>query len=577
MNFIEHCRNSRQPLRLSVIFVAFFLTPMLSGCGDPQSSTAPDSDTHWVGTWATAPQLVEPHNLPPEPGLAGNTLRQVVRVSLGGSRLRARFSNEFGISPVTLNAVHLAASTGASAIDPETDRALTFDGEPRVTIEAGHAVVSDPFPFDLKPRSDVAFTIHFGETSPDVTGHPGSRTTSYLQSGNTVSAVALPDAARTDHWYIIAGIDVVTPPEAAAVVVLGDSITDGRGSGTNEQNRWPDELARRLHENPGTGHVAVLNQGIGGNCVLRECLGPAGLIRFERDVLGQSGVRWLIVLEGINDIEFIKISGGLSLGGFFPASAIPGPDTGVLFLEEGDKLYDAFRQGFNKRIQRRPKVIAVCHNEVGVQKAVQYSRKHSLPIAVKSGGHSFEGFSLNNDGLVIDVSQMNHMDLDAGGRLIAQPSVKLVQLYTKLLPQGRLLPTGSCATVGLSGITLGGGYGLFSRQFGLTCDYLTGVRMVTATGEVIDSDNTPDLLWGCRGGGNGNFGVVTQLRYDTVKAPGTLYQHRFRSFKLSPDKAVEAETGSGKPLHLRPGNSIWREISVTFSDGRNRNTAPRAT
>jgi lysophospholipase L1-like esterase len=256
----------------------------------------------WVGTWGTALQLVEPDNMPPKPGLSDNTLRQVVCVSLGGNRLRARFSNEFGTSPVTLNAVHIAASAEGSAIDPDTNQALKFDGEPQVTIEPGAAITSDPFQFALEPRTTVAITIHFGDTSPDVTGHPGSRTTSYLLPGNKVSSVDFSGAVQTDHWYIISGIDVVATESTAAVVVLGDSIADGRGSGTNKQNRWPDELARRLQENPNTRHVAVLNMGIGGNCVLCNCLGPTALSRFERDVIEQTGVRWLIILEGINDI-----------------------------------------------------------------------------------------------------------------------------------------------------------------------------------------------------------------------------------------------------------------------------------
>jgi lysophospholipase L1-like esterase len=226
----------------------------------------------------------------------------VVRVSLGGDSLRVRFSNEFGTRPVTLNAVHIAISAGSSAIVPDTDQALSFDGEPEVTIAPGAAIVSDPFKFALAPRTNLAITIHFGETSPEVTGHPGSRTTSYLLPGNEVAAVDFPDAVQTDHWYIINGIDVVAEASAAAVVVLGNSITDGRGSGTNKQNRWPDELARRLQENPDTRLVAVLNQGIGGNCVLRDCLGPAALSRFERDVIGATRARWLIILEGINDI-----------------------------------------------------------------------------------------------------------------------------------------------------------------------------------------------------------------------------------------------------------------------------------
>jgi len=256
----------------------------------------------WVGTWSTAPQLVEPGNMPPRPGLSHNTLRQVVHVSIGGDSVRVKFSNEFSTSPVTLEAVHIALSTGGSAIDTTTDQALTFDGKPEVTMKPGASVTSDPFRFALKPRTDVTITIYFGDTLPDVTGHPGSRTTSYLLPGNEVSAANFSGAVQTDHWYVISGIDVVAPESAAAIVVLGNSIADGRGSGTNKQNRWPDELARRLQENPGTRYVAVLNEGIGGNCVLRNCLGPSALSRFERDVMNQRGVRWLIILEGINDI-----------------------------------------------------------------------------------------------------------------------------------------------------------------------------------------------------------------------------------------------------------------------------------
>jgi lysophospholipase L1-like esterase len=261
-----------------------------------------NSTEMWVGTWSTAPQLVEPGNMPPAPGLSNNTLRQVVRVSLGGKRLRARFSNEFSTSPVTLNAVHIAVSVERDTIDLDTDQALTFNGEQEVTIEPGTAITSDPFEFALEPRTNVAITIYFGDTSPEVTGHPGSRTTSYLLSGNEVSKEEFSGAARTDHWYIINGIDVVATESAAAVVVLGNSITDGKGSGTNKQNRWPDELARCLQENPETQQVAVLNMGIGGNSVLSGGLGPAALSRFERDVLNQARVRWLIILEGINDI-----------------------------------------------------------------------------------------------------------------------------------------------------------------------------------------------------------------------------------------------------------------------------------
>jgi len=152
------------------------------------------------------------------------------------------------------------------------------------------------------PRSEAAITIYFGNTSPDVTGHPGSRTTSYILTGNEVSKVDFSNAVKTDHWYVINNIEVKAPETAAAVVIIGNSITDGRGSGTNKQNRWPDELARRFQENNKTKQVAVLNQGIGGNCVLRACLGPSAVSRFKRDVINQNGVKWLIIFEGINDI-----------------------------------------------------------------------------------------------------------------------------------------------------------------------------------------------------------------------------------------------------------------------------------
>ncbi|MFW5657405.1 MAG: SGNH/GDSL hydrolase family protein [Bacteroidota bacterium] len=260
------------------------------------------TEKKWVGTWSTAPQLVEPRNMPPDPGLTYNTIRQVVRVSLGGKQIRVRFNNEFSTNPATLKKVELAASTGGSSIDPATITRLKFNGKEEVTMEAGTLIVSDPVDFDLKERMDVAITIYFGETPADVTGHPGSRTTSYLLGGDHTSAKKFTDAATADRWYVINGIDVKAPEEAAAVAILGNSITDGRGSGTNKQNRWPDILAERLLNNPETQQVAVLNQGIGGNCVLRFCLGPSAIDRFERDVLNQHGVKWLIILEGVNDL-----------------------------------------------------------------------------------------------------------------------------------------------------------------------------------------------------------------------------------------------------------------------------------
>ena len=289
------CKNLR-------LFAWLFSTLLLLAAYGSTSTGKDNSATEWIGTWTTAQQLVEPRNMPPDPGLSHNTLRQIVHVSLGGDSVRMKFSNEFSASPVTMREVHIVVSAGGGAVVPETDQRLSFNGESEIAMAPGAAVISDPFQFALEPLSDVAITIYFGETSPDVTGHPGSRTTSYILPGNEVTAVDFSDAVTTDHWYVIDGIDVIAPNSAGAVVVLGNSITDGRGSGTNEQNRWTDELASRLGKNPGTRQVAVLNAGIGGNCVLRQCLGPSAVNRFERDVLDAPGVEWLIILEGINDI-----------------------------------------------------------------------------------------------------------------------------------------------------------------------------------------------------------------------------------------------------------------------------------
>jgi len=272
----------------------------LAAAGACARHPAPAPEPRWLGTWAAAQQLTEPRNMPPAPGLAGSTLRQVIRVSVGGSRVRVRFSNAFGGSDVSISSAHLARSLGGSAIEPASDRPLTFGGADSTVIAAGQTVTSDPLAFDVAPRADLTVSLHFRAVPADLTGHPGSRTTSYLAVGDRVSEAALPSAATTDHWYVLAGLDVVA--DGAAVVALGNSITDGRGSGTNRNNRWPDELVRRLQGDPRTRHVAVLNAGIGGNAVLAGGLGPTALARFDRDVLEPSGVRWVIVLEGVNDI-----------------------------------------------------------------------------------------------------------------------------------------------------------------------------------------------------------------------------------------------------------------------------------
>ena len=256
----------------------------------------------WVTTWATALQIAEPHNMPPEPYLSGNSLRQTVQVSVAGKQLRLHLSNIFNDETTEIQGVEIAVAKtmGASPeIDEKTSVALTFNGSTYVAMKAGEAVVSDPVRFKVKERMNLAITIHYGlVSSTTLTSHPGSRTTSYIAEGNTTDFSD--PAAKTDHWYTISAIDVIPKKKAAAIAVLGDSITDGRGTTTNGQDRWTDQLSRNLLAN--NKNIAVLNFGLGGNCVLQGGLGPTGLARYKRDLFGHEGVKYIILFEGVNDL-----------------------------------------------------------------------------------------------------------------------------------------------------------------------------------------------------------------------------------------------------------------------------------
>lgn len=260
----------------------------------------------WTGTWATAPQLVEPNNMPPAPGLSGNTFRQIVRVSIGGEVVRLRFANLFSKDSTVIKSVTIAEAKDGSNVDPKTLKELKFNKRRGVAMKPREDVLSDPLKFKLKPGSRLAITIAFGKVSQTLTGHPASRTTSYILTGDNAASTDFAGAIPTDHWYVINRIEVQTPPEAAAVAVLGNSIADGRGSGTNKQNRWPDILSQRLLDNKASSNIGVLNLGIGGNCVVRGGLGPTALNRFDRDILSQNNVKWLIVTIGVNDIGGIR-------------------------------------------------------------------------------------------------------------------------------------------------------------------------------------------------------------------------------------------------------------------------------
>jgi lysophospholipase L1-like esterase len=269
---------------------------------------------HWVGTWASSQMAVDGADAIAASDLKDATLRQIVRLTAGGGRLRVKISNAFGTEPLRLASVHVARAVAPDSprIEPGSDRTLTFNGRTDVTVPAGADYLSDPIDLSAPPLSHLAVSFHFLAAPTARTSHPGSRATSYLVHGDRTAEPDLPGATRIDHWFALAGVEVAGPGARAAVVALGDSITDGHGATTNGDDRWPDVLARRLQADPRTRQIAVLNHGIGGNRLLEDGLGPNALARFDRDVLAQAGVRYLIVLEGVNDLGVFARAGAAS-------------------------------------------------------------------------------------------------------------------------------------------------------------------------------------------------------------------------------------------------------------------------
>lgn len=269
----------------------------------------------WVGTWAASPYLVGSGNEAPSPGLANNTLRQILRVSIGGDTLRLKLTNIYNAQAVTLNSVNIAVSTGAGGIDVTTLKNITFGGSTNATMAAGASVTSDPLAFHLAPSMQVAISIYYGSVSSAMTGHVGSRTLSYIVAGDKSSAASLSGAATTPHWYSINSIDVWAPKSSATVACLGNSITDGYGLANDLQNRWTDAFSEALLANSPTANVGVLNEGIGGTNVLGTCQ-TCGQARFQNDVLDQAGLGWVILFYGINDICSSNASASSLIAGY---------------------------------------------------------------------------------------------------------------------------------------------------------------------------------------------------------------------------------------------------------------------
>ena len=250
----------------------------------------------WVGTWATAIERCGQTDMPKQVGLTNNCIRQIVHVSLGGSVLRLQLSNHFSEEPVEIKSVYIADAVDAEQINAKTVKYLKFNGKKNVTIAPHEMVFSDALKYDLRPLQRLAITISYGATAETASGHRGSRTTSYIMQGESKPNKEFLVAEQLDHWYNIAAIDVQAE-DSNCWACLGNSITDGRGTTTNLQNRWTDICAEQLE-----GHVGILNLGIGGNCVLQGGLGEPAINRFERDVMSQRGLTGIVIYEGINDI-----------------------------------------------------------------------------------------------------------------------------------------------------------------------------------------------------------------------------------------------------------------------------------
>lgn len=208
----------------------------------------------------------------------------------------------------------------------------------------------------------------------------------------------------------------------------------------------------------------------------------------------------------------------------------------VTYYKKSDADYDLLRKGFNKRIDKFPLIIALVKNTAGVAEAVKYAKQNKLPVAIKSGGHSMEGFSCNDGGMVINLSLLNKIEWIDANTIKAGPGCTLSKIYDSIIPKRKILPGGSCAGVGIAGLALGGGYGLLSRKFGLTCDSLQEVTMVDGNAITRNSSTEKELLWACKGGANGNFGVVTELTFKLYKAPTALQSFRFKTYKTDKEK-----------------------------------------
>jgi lysophospholipase L1-like esterase len=274
-------------------------------------------DLYWVGTWGASPQLTTGDLFGTAPGFSNQTIRQIVRISLGSSKFRVRLSNEYGAQAVQIGDAHVAISAGAATIQPGTDRVLTFSGSPTVTIPPSAAVLSDPVDLKAPNLTSLAVSLYLPLATGPATWHVEGKQTAYIVTGDATSASDVSaGATTTTERFFLTGVEAASLEPKSAVVTFGDSITDGTNSTVDADHRWPDFLAARLaasHDDD----TGVVDEGISGNRLLHDEIGPNALSRFDRDVLATPGIRFMTVLLGINDIGF---------GGLFPTQAVTAND-----------------------------------------------------------------------------------------------------------------------------------------------------------------------------------------------------------------------------------------------------------
>ena len=294
-------RPTKSPLRasrftaLTILVLALVSGGAWAGGGDGHQG---QRGRDWLAVWGASPS-------DPADALNGQTVREHVRLSLGGDRIRIRLSNRFGTAPLLVGAVHVARQGTGAGIVPGTDRTVTFGGEGSVTIPTGALAVSDPIHLDVESLGEIAVSIYLPGATGPLTIHALGVSTTYISPpGDFTSASVLPTSSTSLSRYLLSDVEVWTAKEADAVVTLGDSITDGYASTVDANHRWPDFLANRLRARHGHKPISVVDQGISGNRLRKDIAGPSAQERFDRDVIAQTGVRWVTLLEGINDIGF---------------------------------------------------------------------------------------------------------------------------------------------------------------------------------------------------------------------------------------------------------------------------------